>query len=134
MCCERPLRNQRLSFVCLHTHVDFLPRYGRRSVREFSRGAIDLGIVRAPYDVARPDAMELHGSAAEGELDRTVPARLGAEHASAFFRFLRTSPVRGIEDETVARFDWRDSMSVARLDDDAITLYAQDLAHFYTAM
>src|SRR5262249_47736985 len=134
MCRQRPLRGKRLPFASLYTNVHCLPCHGRRSLGEFSSRAIGVRIIRAPHDVAGPDAMDLHGAAAEGKFDRSILADRGPKKTAAFFRLFGTSPIRGIEYNAVAGFDRRDSMSVSRSNEDAIALHTQHLTNLYTAM
>ena len=78
------------------------------------------GIVRAPHQVAGPDARGIHRAVAEAQLAACRARRPTSKHAAAFFRLLGTAPVGGIEHHAVAGLERSDRVRLGRLDDHAV--------------
>src|SRR5688572_2116262 len=64
-------------------------------------------IMGPPDPVSGPDAGEVDGVVGKLELEPSFLLRVDVIHASTFFGFLRTTPVRGIKDQAVASLERR---------------------------
>src|SRR5579883_1997546 len=122
-----------MAFAGGHFHGDrlFPDRRGRFQVR--ARRLIDIGIVRAPDQIAGADSRGFDHSVAETQFEAATPLDY-LKYASALFRLLGTPPVRGIEDHAVPRFQRCDPVRGSCFDGDALSRDLGDLAHLYAAM
>ncbi len=59
---------------------------------------VEIGIVRAPDEVAGTDARQVHDAIAEAQF-----AAIDLENASAFLVLFGTAPIRGVEYDAVTR-------------------------------
>ena len=112
------------------SYVDRLPPDRGGGFGVDPRELVDLGIVRAPDEIARADAAGID----RADWRSAVRSPSHFENAAAFFGFLRTAPVGRIEDDAVAGLERRDAVRVGGLDDDAAIGDPHHAAHQHAAM
>jgi len=103
-------------------------------VGEDAGGAVEIGIARAPEEVAGADAGEVDVAVAELDSEEIFAERGDGIDAAAFLFFLGAAPGGGIEDDAVAGLEGGDGMIFVDFDEDAIGLEGGDGAEEDTAV
>ena len=111
-----------------------LAMHGRRRLGVEAHRLVQLRVVRAPQQVAGADARKVDRAVAKGKLQRAVALRRDVIDAAALLRLLRAAPVRGVEDDAVARLERRIGGIRLRHEPDAIRQHARHPAHQHAAV
>src|SRR5262249_48792862 len=91
---------------------------------------IQIGVMRAPDQISRPDTRGVNHTVGESQLNAPLSA-CGRIDATAFLRLVRTSPVCRIEHDAVARLE---DNSVQWFDGDRLARYPNHASAFHSAM
>ena len=126
---HRPHGAQRFAFVRRHAQLHRLLAERRRRLRIHARRLVDIGIVRAPDQIAAADAIAMDRAVAEAQF-----AALDLKDAPAFFRLLGTAPVGRIEHHAVARLERRHAVRLGGLDQNPAVGNLQHAPHQHAAM
>jgi hypothetical protein len=90
--------------------------------------AVEIGIVATPNEISGADARKIEGAIGETKMQSVV--RLGCQfiETAAFFGLLWTAPGGGVEDQTIARFEWSEVQCCGRFHFDSVRENPRDAA------